>query len=571
MKAFWRLFGLRSVIVFCAVVVGMPLVMMAWAAFDASAQDAQVWQHVTTHVLGDYMSTTLMLAVGVGVVSALMGVGSAWLVSMYRFWGSDFFKVALLLPMAMPAYIVAFVYTDMLDHGGVVATTLHDSLGGWWFDVRTLPMAIVVMALTLYPYIFALVRASIAEQSFCVWQAGRTLGCGPWRNFWLVGLPLLRPALVVGVVLVVMETLNDFGVVSAFGLPTLTSGIYNVWLNMHSLSVAVRLALVLLALVFLVLLIERFARGNKRYHTVSSSHRSIVREPLSRVRGALSFCLCAGLVLFGFVLPLGVLAVLTLRHQHQALAEGFLAYGVNSLALSGFSAAFAVVLGFLLAWAARPPAGWFFRSLMRLSSIGYAIPGAVLAIGLLLWLSSVDKAQHIGLSWLGFQGAHFLWVGSWAALVYGYVVRFMALPYGAVDSGLSRVTPSMEQAARTLGASPWAVMRRIHLPMMRPSLMAAGLLVFVDSMKELPLTLLLRPFDSETLATWVWHYARDEAFAVSAPGALLIVSVGLLPVIWMSSMIAGRTDGRNSTGWLFGGGGAARNENRDTLREKAYA
>ena len=243
-------------------------------------------------------------------------------------------------------------------------------------------MAIVVMALTLYPYIFALVRASIAEQSFCVWQAGRTLGCGPWRNFWLVGLPLLRPALVVGVVLVVMETLNDFGVVSAFGLPTLTSGIYNVWLNMHSLSVAVRLALVLLALVFLVLLIERFARGNKRYHTVSSSHRSIVREPLSRVRGALSFCLCAGLVLFGFVLPLGVLAVLTLRHQHQALAEGFLAYGVNSLALSGFSAAFAVVLGFLLAWAARPPAGWFFRSLMRLSSIGYAIPGAVLAIGL---------------------------------------------------------------------------------------------------------------------------------------------------------------------------------------------
>ncbi|MBC6444169.1 MAG: iron ABC transporter permease [Alphaproteobacteria bacterium GM202ARS2] len=553
MKTFWQHYGLRGIILFCAVLVGMPLVMMIGSVVATSPQDDEVWAHILAHALGDYMVTTLALAAGVGSLSAVMGVACAWLVSMYRFWGSSFFKVALLLPMAMPAYIVAFVYTDMLDHGGRVATWLNDSTGAdagaeVWFDVRTLPMAILVMALTLYPYVFALVRASLVEQSFCVWQAGRTLGCGAWRNFWLVGLPLLRPALVVAVVIVIMETLNDFGVVSAFSLPTLTSGIYHAWLNMNSLSVAVRLALLLLVLVLLILLVERWARGNRRYHAPSGSHRQMVAEHLKGARAVVSFCFCASLVVFGFVLPFVVLLWLAAHNQHQAFAEGFVGYGLNSLALSGSAAMGAVALGFMLAWAARPPSGWLFRSLMRLASIGYAIPGAVLAIALLLWLSAVDKAQNAGLSWLGWQGAHFLWVGSWAALVYGYVVRFLALPYGAVDSALSRVTPSMEHAARTLGASAWNVMRRIHLPMMRPSLMTAGLLVFVDSMKELPLTLLLRPFDSDTLSTWVWHYARDEAFAVSAPGALLIVCVGLLPVVWLSSMISGST--AKKSGWL---------------------
>ncbi|MBC6496918.1 MAG: iron ABC transporter permease [Alphaproteobacteria bacterium GM7ARS4] len=511
---------LPSVVVWgMALVVLCPLLMVvsvAWTGHD------DVWVHVVEHTLLDYTVATLTLVVGVAVGSTLLGVGTAWCVTMYRFPLSRLLRSVLLLPMAMPSYLVAFVYTDLFE-------------GRVFFDVRSMGMAIFVMSVTLYPYVYAFVRASLIEQSACMWEAGRILGCRPWRNFFSVAFPLMRPSLIAGLSLVMMETLNDFGTVQYFAIPSFTSGIYNTWLNMNSLGAAARLSVLLLLFIIVVLSMEWHGRGEKRYHHMTTRHRFFSTDRVSGWRGYALMGVCLFPLVVGFLVPCVVLAMFAWSSYPQAFADNMFVPMVNSLTLATLGSVLVVILGFLLAWAGRPPSGLFFRALMRMASVGYAIPGAVLGVGILLWLSFLERDVSVWLFGAG-SGSLYLLSSSWA-LLYGYSVRFLALSYGAVESSLSRVTLSMEQAARTLGATAWRVMMRVHVPMVRPSVITAALLVFVDIMKELPLTLLLRPPSYETLATWVWLYAQDEAFVTSSAGALMIVMIGLLPVLWMSRLI----------------------------------
>lgn len=522
-------------------VMAMPVLAVAWQAVAPALGDgdaAQVWSHLVATVLPGYARTTLLLLLGVGAAAALLGVTTAWLVTMTRFPGRRLLTYALLLPLALPAYVVAYIYTDILDYGGPVQGALRAAFGwtsrrDYWFpSIHSLGGAVAVMTLTLYPYVYLLARAAFLAQSRRAIEAARTLGLTPAAALRRVTLPLARPAIVVGVSLVMMEALADFGTVEHFAVATLTLGVYDAWMNMGSATAAAQLSLVMLALALALLATERLARRGRRFHQRPQPAAGRAGgDRLTGWRAAAAVGFCAAPVLLGFVLPVAVLADLSLA----AAANG--ATGVSrraiatSLVLALAASAVACGLGLVLAYALRLRPGRASRVVTRIAASGYAVPGAVLAVGVLIPLAAIDNAVD---GWaratLGLSTGLVL-SGSFAALVYGYTVRFLALSLGAAESGLARITPAMDGVARTLGCSPSAVLWRVHLPMLQASLLTAGLLVFVDTIKELPITLLLRPFNVETLATGVYQYAAHDRFADGAAGALLIVLVGLGPVI----------------------------------------
>ena len=509
----------------------------------ALAPSDDIWPHLASTVLPHYLATTAMLAAGVGVGTLVIGVGAAWLVTMCRFPLRSLFEWALLLPLAVPSYVVAYVYTDLLEYAGPVQAALRD-LFGWtsrrdyWFpEIRSLGGAVAMMTLVLYPYVYLLARAAFLEQSVCVLEVSRTLGKGPWRSFVRVALPLARPAIVIGVMLVLMETLNDFGTVDFFAVATLTAGIYDVWLNMNSTAGAAQMAMVMLAVVLLLIAAERWARRKRRFHHTTSRYRALAIAPLPPVRAAAAVAACLAPALLGFVVPATVLLGFALTHRSAAATHRFLDLAANSLLLSSATAACAVAVGLFLAYGVRTSRSRLLAAATRLAGVGYAIPGAVLAVGVVVPLAAWDNAVDAFLrARLGIAPGLLL-SGTVAALVFGYLVRFLALSHGAIEASLGKVTPNMDGAARTLGHTPFSTLRRVHLPLMRGSLLTAAILVFVDCMKELPLTLLLRPFNFETLATNVHQLASAERLEQSAPGALAIVAAGVLPVIALSRTI----------------------------------
>jgi iron(III) transport system permease protein len=509
-----------------------------------------VWHHLATTVLPAYALNTFTLVVGVGVGVLAIGTITAWLVTMCEFPGRRAFEWALLLPMAIPAYVVAFVYTGMLEYAGPVQSGLRawfdwSSARDYWFpDIRTVGGAVAVMTLVLYPYVYLLARAAFTEQSVGQIEVARTLGRSSLRTFVSVALPLARPALVAGTTLALLEALNDFGTVDYFAVNTFTRGIFNVWLGMNNLAGAAQIAVALVAAVVLLMAIERGARGRKRFRAAHGTYRNLPRYTLPPARRAAAFAACALPVALGFVVPAAVLVADTLGDVGGAFARGFVGLALNSLVLALAAAALATAVALFLAYAPRVRQTPALAAALRVAGVGYAMPGAVLAVGVLIPFGWLDNRLDAALRSLFGVSSGLLLSGTVAALIFAYVVRFLAVALGSVDASFAKVPIGMDHAARTLGASPRQALVRVGLPLIRPSLLAAALLVFVDVMKELPMTLILRPFNFNTLATRTYEYAGGEQLAQAAPLALAIVLVGIVPVIMLSRAIAAARPGQ---------------------------
>ncbi len=516
----------------------------------AASPAENVWPHLVSTVLPQSLAATLLLSAGTGTLTLIVGTGTAWLVTMYRFPGRALIDRLLVIPLAMPTYIVAYCYADLFDYAGPVQSALR-AMFGWtsvrdyWFpDIRSLGGATLVIASVLYPYVYLAARATFVQQSVCALEVARTLGRTPMGTFWSVALPLARPALAAGVALVLMETLNDLGAVQHLGVQTLSASIYSTWLQRSSLAGAAQLSSVLLVIILALFATERLARGGAKVHHTTGRYRAIPFQDIEGWRGYAAAGICALPFFAGFVLPFSLLLGNSAHHAAAALESGFFRAAGNSLLLATLSAVTAVALGLLLSYARRVAGNGFTRPAVRLAGLGYALPGTVLAIGILIPLAWLDnRIDALARELLGISTG-LLVSGSILALTFAYVVRFLAVALGGIDAGLERVSPNLDAAARTLGETAISTLWRVHLPLLLPALGSAGLLVFVDAMKELPATLLLRPFNFETLATQVYGFAALEQLESAALGALTIVLVGLVPVIFLHHTIAsGRAGG----------------------------
>ena len=524
-----------------AVLVSVPTVAITVMALFPTEN---VWGHLASTVLPVYIASTVSLMVLVGIGVLVLGTTTAWLVAMCRFPGRKIFQWALFLPLAMPAYVIAYTYTDLLEYAGPVQGTLRDMFGwkikaDYWFpEIRSLGGAAAMLILVLYPYVYAMARAAFLEQSVCVLEASRVLGRTPWRAFREVALPLARPAIVVGTTLALMETLNDFGTVDFFAVQTLTAGVFDVWFGMGNPGGAAQIALVMLGFVVLLLWFERSSRARQRFHHTTTRIRHLPGHELAGWRRVGAMLVCGLPVLLGFLVPASVLAGYALDNFDQQLSGDYAKLVANSLGLAGVAAIAAVSLAAFLAYAIRLRPVPVVRAIVRLATIGYAIPGAVLAIGVMLPTAGVDNwLDGLMRQWFGVSTG-LLFSGTVFILVVAYTVRFLAMSFGAIESGLSKVTANMDMAARTLGHGPTATLARVHLPLIRGSALTGGVLVFVDTMKELPATLVLRPFNFDTLATYVYQFASDELLEECALAALTIVAAGILPVILLSRAIS---------------------------------
>jgi iron(III) transport system permease protein len=502
----------------------------------ASRGDPSIWPHLLSTVLPGAALTTALLMLGVAAVAAIVGVTGAWLVTMCRFPGRRLLEWMLLLPLAVPTYVVAYAYVEILDSVGPAQTFFRTVFGfqsarDYWFpDIRTLGGAIFVMGFVLYPYVYLTVRATFLMQSMCVLDVSRTLGKTALGTFFHVALPLARPSVVVGVTLAAMECLNDIGAVQFLGVQTLTLSVYSTWTNRGDLAGAAQIACVMLLVVILLVWLERRGRRLQRFHHTSRRLQALPDYPLTGWRAAGAILLCGLPVLIGFVFPALYLLDAAARRFTADFGPAYFTLTANSVGLSLTASAVAVAAALVLAYAARLTGARPVKFLTRIASLGYAVPGTVLAVGILVPLAALDNlVDGVARSVLGVSTGLLL-TGSIAALVYAYATRFLAVSYGTVEAGLERVTPNIDMAARTLGRTPAGAMREVHLPLLRPAIATAALLVFVDSMKELPATILLRPFNFETLATHVYTYASMEMVEQGAIAALTIVAAGLVPV-----------------------------------------
>ncbi len=508
-----------------------------------------VFAHLAATVLPEMLLNTVLLLFGVGLGSALIGVGCAWAVTMIEFPGRRLLSWLLFLPLAIPGYVSAFVYGELMQFAGPVQTALRQtfgwSRGDYWFpDVMTLGGVTALLTLAFYPYVYMLARAAFQDQSVCVLEVGRTLGIRPWGRFWRIALPLARPMIAGGIALVLMETLAEFGAVSYFGVPTFTTAIYRTWFGMGNPVAAAQLAGMLMLFVLGAVMLERISRQAKRFHHTSARTRPLKLHRPTPLLAVLTLLLCALPVLLGFLLPAGRLLYLAITEGDSLGSARLLGFALNSFMLSGLAALLLVSLGLLLAYAQRLAPGRLLSWLGQFATMGYAVPGSVIAIGILLPLASLDHTLNTWMQRLFGHAPGLLLSGTLLALLYAYVVRFMAVTHSTMDGGLHRIRPSLDQAARVLGESPFGVVRRVHAPLLRGSLFTAALLAFVDVLKELPATLIVRPFDFDTLAVRVYQLSSDERLSEASTGALIIVAAGLLPVLWLNAALAGSRPGQ---------------------------
>ena len=499
-----------------------------------------IWPHLLSTVLPRAVRTSMLLMAGVGVLTAVVGTLTAWLVTMCRFPGSRLFEWLLLAPLAVPTYITAYCYVEVFDYTGPIQSALRAAFG-WqsaadytFFDIRSLGGAIFVMTAVLYPYVYLTARASFLAQSVCMIDVSRTLGRSPYETFFRVALPLARPALMAGVTLALMETVNDIGAVEFLGVRTLTVSVYTTWLGRGNLAGAAQLAGVLFIFVCLLIWVERMSRHQQRFHQTTSKYQPLPSYALGGWRGAAAVLACSLPILLGFAVPLSVLLRAALARFDQIVAVDFLSHAANSILLSALAAMITVSAALVLVYARRLLRARLLHMVTWLATIGYAVPGTVLAIGLLVPLAGFDNVVDGWMRTTFGISTGLLLSGSIAIIVFAYSVRFLAIAHGAIEAGLGKVSPHLAFAARTLGRSPGGTLTEIYLPMIRPALVAAALLVFVDGMKELPATILLRPFNFETLATHVYSFASLERFEDAAWPALAIVLVGLVPVAWLN-------------------------------------
>jgi iron(III) transport system permease protein len=525
-----------------AALAGLPIAAIGWAALSGAGTSGSLGALAAT-VLPTYVANTLLLMALAGTIAAVTGTGCAWLVAATRFPGRRMLSWALVLPLALPAYLAAYIYADMLDFAGPVQSALR-SVTGWgadnyWFpDIRSLGGGAMVLGLVLYPYVYLLARTAFETQSLTQFRAARSLGARPSRAFWQVALPAARPAIAGGLALVLMEVLADFGVAEYFAIPTFSTGIFRSWLAMGDKAAALQLAAVMLVFVILLVTWEARTRAGR-----SDSRDGLAARPsdeplvtLSPLGKGLALAACALPVVLGFALPAGYLAALALGPAAQAAAGELGTYISGSLWLGLATAALCLAAALLLAFARARSGSAATASAIRLATLGYALPGALLAVGLLAPLGAFDQSlTRLARDNFGWSGGLLL-TGTSAILVYALSVRFLTVAYNSVSSGLARIPPALDAAARSLGAGPGRVLARIYAPLLAPSLAGAAALVFIDTLRELPATLILRPFNLETLATRTYRLASDERLVEAAIPALILLAAGLLPVLVLNRL-----------------------------------
>lgn len=556
----WGIFWLATGV---AIALILPIVSVL---ISVIAPDRGTWQHIRSTTLVDLVGNSMLLLVLVGIGSASIGTGAAWLTAKYNWWGRRTLEWMLVLPLAMPAYVMAYTYTDLLQYAGPVQSLLRETFGWtsksdyWFFDIRTLGGAAAMLTFALYPYVYLLTRVAFLERSVSFIEVGRTFGYGRWSMLFRLTLPLARPAIVAGTALVMMETLADYGTVSYFGVNTLTTGIFNAWFAQGDRIAAAKLASMLLAFVAIVLLMESWARRRVRFADALS--RPAQRTQLHGRASMAALAACLMPFVMGFLLPALLLVRLALSEldlggaiTNDAVVSkiattfhlvDFVWLAGNSFAIALITASIAVLLGLLLAYANRRSPGITMTLANRAVGLGYAIPGTVIAVGVLIPVTALDHRLADTISALLGRDVGLILTGGFTVLVYAYLIRFLAISLQTCEAGFAKITPSMDAAARSLGASDREIVRRIHMPLLRTSLVTAGLMVFVDVMKELPATLVMRPFNFDTLAVRTYTLAKDERLAEASVVALAIVLVGLIPVVIASTAITRptQTEGR---------------------------
>lgn len=526
----------RWAVLLPALLLALPVIIIFASWLEPQTE---IWRHLRQTVLADYVVNSLLLAGGTGLGALFLGTGSAWLISQYQFIGRRYLQWLLLLPLAMPAYIIAYTYTGMLDFAGPVQSQLRSwfgwSYGDYWFpEIRSLGGAILMLALVLYPYVYMLARNAFAEQSASLLEASRTLGMTPRQHFWRVALPLARPAILTGMALAMMEAFADYGTVQYFGVPTFTTGIFRTWFGMGSAQAAAQLAALLTSFVLFLLLLEKWSRRKVRYYYQGQKHSAAALRTVGPLHQLGLLLLCLLPVLLGFILPAWRLLSWALANWQRTLNDSFWQLVWNSFSLAALAAVLSVVLALLFAYAKRLRRDPVVRLPVQLAALGYAVPGTVIAIGVMIPLAWFDRnVDLLAEQWFGVRTGLLL-SGTLLALLLAYSVRFLAVSLHGIEAGLERIKPNMDNAARSMGLSPLQVLRRVHVPLLSGSVLTALLLVFVDVLKELPATLILRPFNFNTLAVRAHELASDERLADAALPALAIVLVGLLPVILLA-------------------------------------
>jgi iron(III) transport system permease protein len=516
--------------------LSVPLLVVAVGALRPAGDS---WDHIVQTLLLEYVANTAVLAIAAGSLALVLGAGTAWLVAMCDFPLRRHLRWALVLPLAVPPYMAAYVYAGIVD----VAGPLQRAIRAWvpgaqdsYFDwhVMRIEMVALIFGFVLYPYVYLLARALFEQRSGRMLEAARMLGRGPWSVFLRIGVPLARPAIVAGVALVLMEILNDYGAVTYYGVTTFTTGIFRAWFSLGDLDTAIRLSAILMAIVLLVLMLERWQRGAARYAEAGAG-RPVSRYRLRGPAAVAAVVFCAVPLVFGFLLPVAQLGAWTVQVAPEMAGTGFLTLARNSFLLASGAALLCVAAAVVIAYAARLDRSALTRSASKLALLGYSIPGAVIAVGVLVAVLAVGRLVE--------GGGVMLVTGSVAALMFGYVVRFMAVGFLSVEAGLARIGENLTAASRVLGAAPLRTLFRIELPLLRRALVAAGTLVFIDVLKELPLTLILRPFNFDTLATRAFQLASDEQVAQSAPAALLVIATAAVVVGILNRTFEGENQG----------------------------
>ncbi|OOF38894.1 iron ABC transporter permease [Rodentibacter mrazii] len=532
----WKLFAILT-----ALFILFPLLAITYHALSGEMDNLI---HLWNTMLGRYVINSLLLVIGTVALALFFALPSAWLVANFQFWGQRSLQWLLCLPLAMPAYLIAYLYTDLLDYSGAFQSLLR-SIFGWqtprdyWFpQIRTLYGACFVLALVLYPYIFLLVRVAFLEQSENLQHSAKMLGAPPLQIFRRVTFPLIRPAIAVGMALVAMETLGDFGTVAYFALPTLTTAIYDSWLSFHDLGTASRISIFMLMMIFLFISLEQYSRRKQKSYQRGYEKKTHFRM-LTGWRCALALLWCWSLLAMAFFIPFGRLIFWSIDYFEQSWNLDFVKFALNSLKVSSIAAVTTVCVALLLHFAHRlsrntPFFGKMTRLSLALSGFGYAIPGTVLAIGLLSPLTFADHQLHSLLKSLELKPVGLIFSGSIFALVLAYTIRFLAMAIGSLGACLERVSPTLDMASQTMGKSGTKMFKHIHIPLISKGITTAALMVFIESMKELNASLLLRPFNFDTLATYVFTFTSDEQLERAAMPAIVLVLVGLIPVIWLT-------------------------------------
>lgn len=535
---FFKRLRLTSVIL--AMLLAAPLFTLF---YQALLTDGESFNHIRETVLTDYVVNTLVLVFGVGLFAVVLGVPAAWLTASCQFVGRDFFKWALVLPLAMPAYIVAYVYTDLLDYAGPVQIWLRDYFGWqspndyWFFDIRSMGGAIAMLSLVLFPYVYLLARAGFSEQNAALTHASRTLGASPAKSFFKVSLPLARNSIIAGVALVMMESMADFATVSYFAVSTLTTAVYDTWLGHYDMASAAKLSSLMVLGIFALLYMERLHNGKKQSGADAKLSHHKLSYRLGGVKSVLAFLWCSLILTAAFIIPAAILVDYAINYFEESWQTGVIDYAINSVVIAAATAIFALLMAIVLNHKARVFPFAPQKVSLKIASSGYAIPGTVMAIGVLIPLTFFDREINQWAEQLQLGMPGLILSGSIITIIVAHTVRFVAIANKGLEASYGRISPSLDMVSKTMGRSGVSLFSRVHFPMIRKSALVAALLIFVESMKELPAALLLRPFDFQTLPTYLYQFASDEQLEIAALGAVLIVVVGLIPLLVLNRSI----------------------------------